>query len=145
MRSFIDTNIFVYATCPKFPQFSKARDFLNACIKSSDLWYLSWNVVYEYLRVVTHPQIFPEGALSFSLALENVLKFSQSPCVEILQETDEHPKYLTNLGHEISILKGNLVHDAHHVILMREHDIHCIYTADSDLHRFKGLKVVNPL
>lgn len=145
MRAAIDTNIFVYATYSSFPQFRIARDFLKLCVEGTDLWYVSWGVVYEYLRVVTHRQIFPEETLSFDLALANVLQFSSSPHVEFIAETADHPKALENLKKENSSLAGNILHDAHLVVLMREHDLSTIYTADTDFHRFKNISVTNPL
>jgi uncharacterized protein len=145
MRAFIDTNIFVYATYPRFPQSVKSREFLKSCLSGQNSWYLSWGVIYEYLRVVTHPRLFPEGALPFQHALENVTKFSATASVEILTETSEHARFLRDLVQEPARLAGNILHDAHLVALMREHDLSVIYTADTDLNRFKGIEVVNPL
>jgi hypothetical protein len=45
---------------------------------------------------------------------------------------------------EVRDVRGNLVHDAHTAILMREHGIHEIYTRDTDFHRFSVLRVVYP-
>jgi predicted nucleic acid-binding protein len=42
-------------------------------------------------------------------------------------------------------LRGNLIHDAHTAILMREHGLRRIYTRDSDFHRFPFLEVIDPL
>ena len=145
MRVFIDTNVFVYATYPQFPQHIACRDFLKECLTGSDAWYLSWGVIYEYLRVVTHPKLFGGEGLSFSGALENVLLFLSSSHVEILQETAEHVRTLQALEFEYQPLGGNILHDAHNVCLMREHNLSKIATVDTDFHRFKGIKVVNPL
>lgn len=145
MKAFIDTNIFVYATYSSFAQHQKCRHFLQECLSQKNTWCTSWGVVYEYLRVVTHPQIFPQGRLTLALAIENVLKFSDSTNVEIIQETGEHAQHLRALNDESLIVQGNLVHDAHSVILMREHDVEIVYTTDADFNRFKGLKVKSPL
>jgi predicted nucleic acid-binding protein len=40
--------------------------------------------------------------------------------------------------------RGNLIHDAHTAILMREHGIDKICTRDADFHRFSFLEVVDP-
>ena len=42
-------------------------------------------------------------------------------------------------------LAGNLLHDTHTVVLMREHGIRTICTRDTDFHRFAQLQVVDPL
>ena len=39
---------------------------------------------------------------------------------------------------------GNLVHDAHIAALCLEHGVSEIITADRDLTRFEGLKIINP-
>lgn len=145
MRAYVDTNIFVYATYPSYPQHEKARNFLKACADGSDTWFLSWGVVYEYLRVVTHPGLFSKERISFPKAVENVLRFTSSKNVELLTETPEHTKLLSALTQEMKTISGNLLHDAHHAVLMREHDLKKIFTTDTDFHRFAGLEVVDPL
>lgn len=144
MRAFIDTNIFIYATYPKFKEHSKAIQFLKRCLREKDLWYTSWGVIYEYLRVVTHPYLFSGETLSPPKALENVEKFCSASNVEIVQETINHLPLLKE-GSRFSNLRGNLLHDVHIVILMREHDIKKVYTADTDFHRFPYIEVVNPV
>ena len=145
MKSFIDTNLFVYASYRRYPQHEKAKTFLKGCTEGVDRYYLSWGVAYEYLRLVTHPKLFVGETLTFEKALKNVLQFMDFPTVEILQETAEHSKCLSQLEKEGVLLQGNLLHDAHSVALMKEHDIRRIYTADTDFHKFKGLQVVNPV
>ena len=46
---------------------------------------------------------------------------------------------------EIPHLVGNLMHDAHTGVLMREHGIRRIYTRDTNFHRFPLLEPVDPL
>ena len=43
------------------------------------------------------------------------------------------------------VIRGNVVHDMHTVVLMREHGITEIRTTDADFHQFRFLTVVNPL
>ena len=40
---------------------------------------------------------------------------------------------------------GNLLHDAHTAILMREHGIRRICTRDTDFNQFTFLEVIDPL
>jgi predicted nucleic acid-binding protein len=46
---------------------------------------------------------------------------------------------------ELPWLSGNVIHDAHTAILMREHGTLRICTRDADFHRFSFLEVVDPL
>lgn len=145
MRSIIDTNLFIYASYTSFPQYSAARSFLKQCLEGSDGWCLSWGIIYEYLRVVTHAQLFPQQRLSLEEALQNVSGFITADNVEVISETAEHYEALKSLAQQGKELRGNILHDAHTVVLMKEHDIRRIYTADTDFYRFKDLVVINPL
>lgn len=42
-------------------------------------------------------------------------------------------------------IAGNLIHDLHTAVLMKEHGITEIRTADTDFHQFAFLRVVDPL
>lgn len=148
MRAFIDTNIFVYATYSKFVQHEKAVGFLKKCLKENHSWYLSWHVLYEYLKVVTHPNLFSGETIPLSKAIQNMEKFCSTPNVEILQETSRHLQILENFNLfnlEVRSLKGNILHDVHTLILMKEHDLKKIYTADTDFNRFREIEVINPI
>ena len=46
---------------------------------------------------------------------------------------------------ELAHLAGNLLHDAHTAILMREHGIGRICTRDTDFNQFPFLEVIDPL
>jgi uncharacterized protein len=46
---------------------------------------------------------------------------------------------------ELPHLAGNLMHDAHTAILMREHGIARIYTRDTDFSRFPFVEVIDPV
>lgn len=39
---------------------------------------------------------------------------------------------------------GNLMHDLHIAVLLREHGVSEFLTADTDFHRFKGFRTTNP-
>ena len=50
---------------------------------------------------------------------------------------------LEELARQIPEISANDVHDAHTVVLMREHKIRTILTADRGFRRFKDLEVVD--
>lgn len=146
MKSFIDTNIFVYASYLSFPQHEASKSFLKDCIQNKNQYCISWSVIYEYLRVVTHPQIFPKDGLTLKQAIQNVMNFLSSPNVGIISESEDHISSLLDMSEMATAsIRGNLVHDAHAVVLMQENGVTTIYTTDTDYHRFKGIKVKNPL
>ncbi len=105
---------------------------------------MTWGVLYEFLRVVTHPRVFrrpwsPEDAWRF---VEGLLA---TPSLDLLVEGERHAEFLAGLVAEVPQLKGNLLHDAHTAALMREHGVRGVYTRDTDFHRFPGLEVLDPL
>jgi hypothetical protein len=140
----VDTNVLVYAADRDSQGHERCRERLVAWRERSEPWCLTWGIVYEFLRISTHPRVFrrpwsPGAAWSF---VEAVLA---SPALTMLSETDRHGGVLEGLIRSVPQLSGNLLHDAHVVALMREHGIRAIYTRDADFHRFADVEVRDPL
>jgi len=68
-----------------------------------------------------------------------------SPGLGVLIPTERHAEVAGQVIAELPHLVGNLLHDAHTAILMREHGIRRVCTRDTDFHRFPFLEVVDPL
>ncbi len=141
---FVDTNVFVYAVDSGSKEHSKCRNLLESWRKNSLPWYTSWGVIYEFLRVSTHPRVFRKP-LSLEQAYSFVEVVLASPGIRILSEGEHHAEVASRTFREIKGLSGNLLHDAHTAILMRENGIMRIYTRDTDFHRFPFLEVIDPL
>lgn len=140
----VDTNVLVYAADGDAPEHGACRSALEGWRLGRTPWYLTWGIVYEFLRIVTHPRVLRRpfdtaDALSF---LDAVFA---SPSVSILTETARHLEVLTEISDEVALLAGNLYHDAHTAALMRENGIRSIVTRDTDFHRFGFLEVLDPL
>lgn len=105
---------------------------------------MPWNIIYEFLRLSTHHKVFRKP-LTFLFAKEWIATLLRGPNVSILSPTDRHLEVLMELTTLHPRLRGNLLHDLHTVVLMREHSVTEIRTADADFHRFRFLTVVNPL
>lgn len=140
----VDTNVLVYAADRDAAGHERCRDRLLAWRAQAEPWYLTWSVVYEFLRVTTHPRVFrapwsPVRAWGF---IEAVLA---APSLALLTESDRHAPILAELIAQVPELTGNLIHDAHTAALMREHGVRRIYTRDTDFHRFPGIEVRDPL
>lgn len=67
------------------------------------------------------------------------------PGLGILVPTPRHEEVAAQVVAEIPHLAGNLFHDAHTAVLMREHGILRIVTRDTDFHRFPFLEPIDPL
>lgn len=140
----VDTNILVYAANEDAPESPRCRELLEGWRAQTIPWYLTWGVVYEFLRIVTHRHVLrspwtTEGAWSFVAAT------LASPSLTVLIPTDRHAGVLAQTLTEVPSVKGNLLHDTHVAVLMREHGIRRIVTRDADFHRFGFLDVVDPL
>ena len=139
-----DTNVLVYAA-------NKESEFHDLCRRRVDQSrrdpvpaFLTWNICYEFLRVSTHPRALPSpwGPREAWGFLEALL---DSPGFALLLPTQRHAAVLARTLTELPDVRGNLIHDLHTAVLMREHGITRICTRDTDFHRFPFLEVVDPL
>jgi uncharacterized protein len=139
----VDTNVLVYAADKDSPFHNVCVDLLQSSRTNPAAWYVTWSICYEFLRVTTHPRVFrkpwsAEGAWSF------VDKLLEAPSISVLVATDRHQEVIQGVITELPHLSGNLMHDTHTAVLMREHGIRTIYTRDTDFHRFPFLTPVDP-
>lgn len=140
----VDTNILLYAADRRAPEHARCRKLVEGWRAQTSAWYLTWGVVYEFLRVSTHPSVFarPWTAKQAWGFIEALLA---SPGLGLLTETERHAAVAAKVVEDTPLLAGNLLHDAHTAILMREHGIRRIYTRDTDFHRFPFIEVIDPL
>lgn len=140
----VDTNLLIYAADRDSRFHERSRSLLEEWRSSAAPWYLTWGILYEFLRVTTHIRVLRqpwtvEQAMAFVRAL------LAAPAVGVLVPTDRHADVLGQAIAELPDLSGNIVHDATTAVLMREHGIQRIHTRDMDFHRFPWLDVVDPL
>lgn len=62
----------------------------------------------------------------------------------MLVPTSRHAEVAALGVREVPVVRGNLFHDAHTAVLMREHGIGRIYTGDASIDRFSFLEVLEP-
>jgi toxin-antitoxin system PIN domain toxin len=140
----VDTNILVYAADADSQWHVASRDWIERQRGRPDAWYTTWPILYEFMRVTTHPRVMKKP-WSGSRAWAFVSALLGSPGLGVLVATPRHADVASQVIAELPWLAGNLVHDAHTAILMREHGIVRICTRDADFHRFSFLEVVDPL
>ena len=140
----VDTNILVYAADADSPFYAGCRNWLERQRGRADAWYTSWSILYEFLRVTTHPRLM-RRPWNVVAAWKFVHSLLASPGLDILVPTQQHALVAEQVVGEIPHLAGNLLHDAHTAILMREHGIRQICTRNADFHRFLFLEVIDPL
>ena len=140
----VDTNVLVYAADADSPFHTVTRAWLERQRRRSEAWYTTWPILYEFLRVTTHPRVMRQP-WSVQKAWEFVSALLDSPGLDVLVSTSRHREVAGQVLAELPQLAGNILHDTHTAILMREHGIRQICTRDTDFHRFPFLEVIDPL
>lgn len=140
----VDTNVLVYAADIDSPFHAASRRWLDRRRRQPDAWYTTWPILYEFLRVTTHPRVMRKP-WSIGQAWKFVTVLLDSPGLGVLIATPRHAEVAGQVIRELPHLAGNLIHDTHTAILMREHGIGRICTRDADFHRFSFLEVVDPV
>lgn len=140
----VDTNILVYAADADSQFHAGCRVWLERQQGRAEAWYTTWSILYGFLRVTTHPRVM-RRPWNVREAWTFVQALLASPALGILVPTERHSLVAEQVIGEIPHLSGNLMHDAHTAILMREHGVRQICTRDPDFHRFPFLDVIDPL
>ena len=139
-----DTNILIHAANDTANEHRICRGLIEQWHNGSVPVFIPWSVGYEFLRVITHPRVFPspwnaQDACRFLAALLD------SPMFGILHPTVRHTDVLAQTLQEFPHLRGNLVFDLHIAVLMRENGIRHICTFDAHFNRFPFLTVIKPI
>ena len=139
----VDTNILLDSVEPNSPFHSKCRHWISEQQSGASAWYITWPIVYEFLRVSTHPRV-----LKKPFSLEDAWVFldalTTSPGLSVLVPTERHHSVAGQVFSELPELRGNIMHDTATAIVMREHGIRRIVTRDTNFHRFGFLEVWDP-
>jgi uncharacterized protein len=139
----IDTNVLVYGHFERYPQHAKARAFCQRLLSERDDWCIGWQVVYEYVRITTHPSVHT-SPLTIEGALADLAPYLAAEQGHVLTHTDQHLPVLEAVASLVRTARGNFIHDVHYAALLREHGVSVIYTADSDFEKFGFLQVIDP-
>jgi len=140
----VDTNVLVYAADIDSPFHEPCRHWLARQRVRADAWYTTWPVLYAFLRVTTHPRVM-RRPWSVAVAWQFVTALLASPGLSVLVQTERHGDVAGEVISELPHLAGNLLHDTHTAILMREHGVRRICTRDADFSRFPFLEMIDPV
>lgn len=140
----IDTNILVYAVNRDSEFHSECARWLEHVRERHLPWHLSWPICYEFFRLCTHQNVLSKP-WTFEASWHFLQQLLASPSGKILLPTERHDDVLGEVLKEIPHLRGNIMHDLHTAVLMREHGLREICTRDTDFSRFPFLRVIDPL
>lgn len=144
MGGVLDANVLLYAANADAPENAAAVELLTRTAASAEVWYLTEGICYEFLRVSTHPAVFPRP-LSAAEALSFLGALLERETFLLLAASARHWKTLGELVAELHHPAGNLFFDIRTATLMREHGVRKIYTSDRDYLQFPGVETVDPL
>lgn len=137
-----DVNLLVYAYNRADPQHEAARDWWETTLNNTDPVGLPWIVSSGFIRLMTHPRVL-QTPLAVAEAIRHVQSWLDQPCVVVLEPgklfANRFLGFLNELG-----TAGNLTTDAYLAALAVEHQGELL-SADTEFHRFKGLRWRNPL
>jgi toxin-antitoxin system PIN domain toxin len=140
----VDTNVLLHALDEDSPFHAPCAAALARWRTQPGAWFITWSVVYEFLRLVTHPRKL-RRPVSLRAAWNLVEGLLASPGLRVLVATPRHAEVARAVIEETPGLAGNLSHDAHIAVLMREHGVRTIYTRDADFFRFPFLEPIDPV
>lgn len=140
----VDTNVLVYAVDQDSPAHAGCRARVDRWRVQRAPWHVTWSILYEFLRIVTHARVF-RRPMTATDALGFLKALLGAPGLEVLVETDRHAAEVEQCLTQVPLLSGTQFHDAHIAVVMKEHGLRRIYTRDADFHRFPFLEVVDPL
>jgi toxin-antitoxin system PIN domain toxin len=138
----IDANVLLYASDRSAPQHDSARRFLDRCAVNPEVLCVAWPTVMTYLRIATHAAIFSEP-LTPAEALANITALLDLPQVRPVSETEG---FLDAYAHVCgtTVVRGNLVPDAHVAAILFQHGVKTLFTNDRDFRKFNTLETRDP-
>lgn len=133
----IDANVLLYAANQRAREHEVARAWLIEVLSRGEPVGFAWMVLLAFLRVATHPAVFPRP-LAAEQAAAAVESWIGSPQAVVVDPSRRHLPLLRGLLAR-SGTAGNLVSDAHLAALALEHDA-TVITFDRDFGRFEGVR-----
>src|SRR5688572_21456060 len=126
----LDVNVLLYASNTACPEHAPASASLQRCAREGEVLCLTWPTLMAYLRMSTHPSIFP-SPLTPDQAAQNVEELIGLPNVRMLAELEGFwGVYRQVCG--ATLPRGNRVPDTHLAALLKQHGVGTLYTNDAD-------------
>lgn len=134
----VDANVLLYAVNSDSAQHSTARSWLDRALNGEETVAFSWLVLLAFVRISTHPSIFPQP-LTPTQAFDVTEHWLSQRGALVVNPTMRHLAILRGLA-EPTGTAGNLVNDAHLAAIAVEQGAEVV-TFDADFGRFPGLRV----
>lgn len=139
----IDANILIFASNNSSDFYDQSKAFLNDRLETNDIFYLTWGTVMAYLRISTHRRIFAKP-LSPETATQNIDRLMARRQVHLITENERFWQAYLDLCNK-TVIRANLVPDAHLAATLLAQGVSTLYTHDRDFRKFDGITVIDPL
>jgi uncharacterized protein len=139
----VDTNVLVYAAHHSSAEYETCASLLARWREDSLPWYSTWSIFYEFLRVVTHRKVLARP-WSLDEAWAFLEGLVETPSFSLLVPGPRHAALARKTFTEHPDLGGNILHDVHTAVLMREHGVRRIVTRDRGFDRFPFVERMDP-
>jgi toxin-antitoxin system PIN domain toxin len=138
----VDANLLLYAVNSAATRHDAARRWLDAKLSGTEEVSFVWPVILAFLRISTHPGLFPRP-LSVRSATAKMEAWLGQPVARLLDPSHQHWENFGELLRQTQC-HGNLVQDAHLAAVAIERGA-TLCSTDADFSRFPGLNWINPL
>ncbi|CAN5578421.1 type II toxin-antitoxin system VapC family toxin [soil metagenome] len=139
----LDTNLLVYAHKSGSPFHRASLEAIRPLVEAAMPWALPWQVVHEFIAVVTHPRIYrPASTVREAFGFLDLL--FASPSIHLLSESHGYLELLHRVVRQSHAI-GAQIHDARLAALCLHHGVSELWTADRDFRAFPQLRTRNPL
>ncbi len=139
----LDTSILAYAVNRFAPEHPRAAQVVEELANGDLPWALPWSVVHEFMSLVTHPHavarpLRPSDAWAF------VGQIIASPMVRMLSPTERHGEVLVEVL-ALAPTSHGMPLGLETAVVLREHGIRELLSADRGMRRFPFITVRDPL
>ncbi len=137
----VDANVLIYAVNQDATHHEDSKRWLDLALNGADTVGFTWNAMLAFIRLTTHPSIFP-SPLSVDEATEQLERWLSSPNAKILEPGPAHLATLAALLNQAGA-GGNLTNDAHLAAIALDNHA-SLATFDNDFSRFPGISWQTP-
>lgn len=137
-----DVNVLIGSFREDDPRFAALANWLASAVAAPEALAVTDSVCAGYVRIVTHPRVFPEPT-SLERALAQMSRLRAQAGVMVVGPTPRHWEVLSSLCRAAGA-RGGHVSDAQHAAVAIEHGATFV-TLDRGFGRFPGLRWRSPL
>ncbi len=132
----VDANVLIASINRKDPRHEEAHHWVGRFLSGDETIGLAWTVMLAFLRITTHPRVFPRP-LTSDQALTHMAAWVEAPPVVVLSPGARHLRRMRGIL-SVAGMGGNQVMDAHLAALAL--DFHAVIVSyDQDFGRFPGI------